>query len=168
MPPAAHSRHHRSGKQVDILDRLTRILRTLIAGASGRHHRTRKARRHRHGNAESHGDSHERREAAGRRAWLVKQEISLWRLSILVCVLLVLIWVGWRVIAQTAASSLARSHPDAALSFVADQPTALNELAQKQLIEPDGNLDSAREWAQRALRSYPLNARAIDLAWVDC
>ena len=34
---------------------------------------------------------------------------------------------------------------------------------QQQLINPDGNLDSAREWAQRALRSNPLNARALTL-----
>ena len=51
----------------------------------------------------------------------------------------------------------------AALSWVTDQPTALNQLAQQQLIDPDGNLDSAREWAQRALRSNPLNARALTL-----
>ena len=163
MPTARHSRHHRSGQQADIVDRLTKILRRLIAGASGRHHRSRKGRRHRHGTSASHGHSHERRETAGRRAWLVKQEISLWRLGILVCVLLALIWVGWRIIAQTAAQSLARSHPDAALSWVADQPTALNQLAQQELVDPDGNLDSAREWAQRALRSNPLDARALTL-----
>ena len=33
----------------------------------------------------------------------------------------------------------------------------------QQLINPDGNLDSAREWAQRALRSNPLNARTLAL-----
>ena len=163
MLATGHSRHHRSGKQTDIFDRLTKILRTLAAIASGTHHRSGRGRRHRHGTSSSHGLPHERREAGGRRAWLVKQEISLWRLGTVVCVLLVLIWVGWRIIAQTAAQSLARSHPDAALSWVTDQPFALNQLAQKQLIEPDGNLDSAREWAQRALHSYPLDARALTL-----
>jgi tetratricopeptide (TPR) repeat protein len=93
----------------------------------------------------------------------VKQEIGPWRLAILVCVLLILIWVGWRIIAQTAALSLAKSRPDAALSWIADQPTALSQLAQEQLVDPDGNLDSARELAQRALRSYPLGARAVTL-----
>jgi tetratricopeptide (TPR) repeat protein len=58
---------------------------------------------------------------------------------------------------------LAESHSDAALGFVADQRVALNRLAQKELLEPNGNLDSAREWAQRALRSSPLNARALTL-----
>jgi tetratricopeptide (TPR) repeat protein len=76
---------------------------------------------------------------------------------------LVCFWVGWRVVTQTAALSLAQSHPDAALGFVADQPVALIRRAQKELAEPDGNLDSARDWAQRALRSSPLNARALTL-----
>ena len=81
----------------------------------------------------------------------------------LVCVLLVLIWVGWNIIAHTAAQSLAKSHPDGALSWVTDQPTALNQLVERELVNPGGNLDSAREWAQRALRSNPLNARALTL-----
>src|SRR5262249_51706508 len=47
--------------------------------------------------------------------------------------------------------------------LVADQPVARTRRAQQELIEPDGNLDSAREWAQRALLSSPLNARAFAL-----
>jgi hypothetical protein len=77
--------------------------------------------------------------------------------------LLGFIWVGWRIIAHSAAQSLAKSHPDGALSWVADQPTALNQLVDRELIDPKGNLDSAREWAQRALRSNPLSARALTL-----
>jgi hypothetical protein len=84
-------------------------------------------------------------------------------LGIVVCVLLVFLWVGWRIVAQTAALNLAKSDPEAALGFVADQYSALNRLAQKELREPDGNLDSARELAQRALRSSPLTARALTL-----
>jgi hypothetical protein len=81
-------------------------------------------------------------------------------------VFLIFIWVGWRIVAQTAALNLARSDPDAALGFVADQPVALNQRAQQELAEPDGNLDSALEWAQRALRSSPLNARAFTVLGV--
>src|SRR5262245_27741378 len=163
MLTTGHSRHHRSGEQTDIFDRLTRALRALAAIASGTHYRSRLDRRQKHAASSAHGRLHERREAGTRHAWLVNQEISLWRLSSLVCVLLVLSWVGWSIIAQTAATSLARSHPGAALSFVADQPAALNELAEKQLTEPYGNVDAAREWAQRALRSNPLNSRALTL-----
>jgi tetratricopeptide (TPR) repeat protein len=138
------------------MDALIKFLRTL----SGRQHHSRNWPRH----ASPDEHSPARREVVARRgAWLVKQEVSLWHLAMLVCALLVLIWVGWRVVAQTAAQSLAKSHPDAALSWVADQPTALNQLAQKELLGPDGNLDAAKEWAQRALRSYPLSARSLTL-----
>jgi tetratricopeptide (TPR) repeat protein len=74
-----------------------------------------------------------------------------------------LIVVGWRIVAQMAAQSLARSDPEAALVWAADVPGALNQLAQKELLKADGNLDLAREWAQRALRTHPLNARALTL-----
>jgi tetratricopeptide (TPR) repeat protein len=140
-----------------------KILHPLVAVASGRHHGSRKGRRHRHGTPAPHGHSHERHETAGRQAWLVNHEISLWRLGIFVGVLLVLISLGWRIIAQTKAKSLATSHPDTALSWVSDQPAALNQLAQQELLDPDGNLDAAREWSQRALRSYPLDTRALTL-----
>ena len=160
---ARDSRHHRRRQQADILDRLARILRKLAAIASGRRQRKANGRRHWHGASASHRRSYERREATDRRDWLVKREISVWRLGSVVCVLLVFLWVGWRIIAQTAALSFVQSHPDAALSLVADQPVALNRRAQQELAEPDGNLDSAREWAQRALRASPLNAHAVSL-----
>ena len=96
----------------------------------------------------------------------MKEKISVWRLGMVVCVLLTVLWMGWSIVAQTAALSLARSQPDAALGFVADQRVALNRLAEQELLKPDGNLDSVREWAQRALRSSPLNARALTLLGV--
>ena len=37
-------------------------------------------------------------------------------------------------------------------------PLALDQLAQQELVDQNGNLDFAREWAQRALRSNPLDA----------
>jgi tetratricopeptide (TPR) repeat protein len=156
-----HSRHHRRGPQADFLDRLTRILGRLAAIASGRHHRSTKRGRQRRGTSASHGRSYERRLTTSWRTWLVKQEVSAWRLAIVVCVLLLCLWIGWRIVDQTAALSLARSDPDAALGFVADQSVALIQRAQQELAEPDGNFDSARELAQRALRSSPLNARAF-------
>ena len=134
----------------------------LAAIASGRHHRRVKGgRRQRHKTSASHGRSYERRQTASWGTWLVKQEVSAWRLGIVVCVFLVCLWIGWWIVAQTAALSLARSHPDEALGFVADQSVALIQRAQQEMAEPDGNFDSAQELAQRALRSSPLNARAF-------
>jgi tetratricopeptide (TPR) repeat protein len=146
------------------MDKLSKIVRMTVDIAVGRHRRGhRRGHRRAHGTTISHRYFVEHGQTAGRRAWLVRQEIGLQRLSILVCVLLLSIWIGWRIIAQTAAQSLAQSHPDTAISWVGDQPTALNELVRQQLINPTGNFDSAREWAQRALRSNPLNARALTL-----
>src|SRR6266567_1112654 len=158
MPIAGHSRSPRRVQQAHVLEPLTRMLRKLIGGASTE--RGRKDRRRGRGTSASHGYP---REAAGRQPWFVKQEISLWRLSSLVCVLLALGWVGWRIVAQTAALGLATSHPNVALSWVADEPAALDLLAGRELSKPEGNLDSARELAQNALRSNPLNARALTL-----
>jgi hypothetical protein len=162
MSAAGHSqRHHRSRQQAHIVDRLTKILRALIAGSSGR--TSRKRHRHRHGTFTSHAHSRERGGATTRPAWLVKQEISAWRMAIFGCVLLLSIWVGWRITTQTAAGSLARSDPDAAVNWAADESIALDQLAQKELVGQNGNLDFAREWAQRALRSKPLDSRALTL-----
>jgi hypothetical protein len=145
------------------LDRLRGFLRKLAAIASGQHRWKPKGGHHRHRAFTSRGRPRERRETGVQRAWLVKQQISVWRLGIVVCVLLIILWAAWRIVAQTAALSLARSHPDAAIGLVADQPVALIQRAQQELAEPDGNLDSAREWAQRALLSSPLNTRAFSL-----
>ena len=163
MLVSRHSRHRRRGQQAAILDRLLEIFQNLTAIASGRHNWRARGRSHRHRTSSTRGHSYERRKTGSRHTWLVQQNISVGQLSIVVCVLLVLVWIGWRIVAQTAALSLAESHPDAALGFVADQSVALNQLAQQQLAEPDGDLDSAREWAQRALRSSPLNSRALTL-----
>ena len=158
------SRHHRRGQQADILDRLTRILRRLADIASGRrHHRRAKPGHHRYRTSASRGRSKALRGTGVRRAWLVKREISAWRLGIVVCVLPAILWVSWRIVAETAALSLAGSDPDAALGFVADQPVALMQRARQELAEPDGNLRSAQDWAQRALRASPLNVRALAL-----
>jgi tetratricopeptide (TPR) repeat protein len=163
MLVSRHSRHHRRGPQADILDRLTRFFRDLAAVASGRYSWRAKGRSHRAARSASHGQSYRRRESAGRGTWLVKRDISAWRLGIVVCVVLTVIWIAWSIVAQTTALSLAQSQPHAALGFVADQRVALNRLVEQELAEPDGNLDFAREWAQRALRASPLNARALTL-----
>jgi tetratricopeptide (TPR) repeat protein len=145
------------------MDRLTKILHMLAVGLTGRHQRSGEGHRYRRRPFDSHRGSQGRRETAGFRPSIVNQQISLWQLGTFVCVLLVLVWVSWSIIAQTAAQSQAKSHPLAALSWVMDQSTALNQLVERELAKPDGNLDSAREWAQRALRSNPLNARALTL-----
>src|SRR6516165_6872017 len=125
MLVARDSQRHRRRRESDVLDRLTGFLRNLAAIASGQHRWKPKGRHHRHRASTSRGRPRERRESGGQRAWLVKQQISVWRLGIVGCVFLVFSWVGWRIVTQTAALSLAQFHPDAALGFVADQSVAL-------------------------------------------
>jgi Tfp pilus assembly protein PilF len=148
-----------------MMDRLKKNVRTIIDIFIGRHHGSGRGHRRKYRKSIGHRYFPQHREAEGRgsHTWLMRRQISLPRFGIFVCVLLSLIWVGWSIVAQTAAQSLAQSHPNAAISWVGDQPTALNQLAQQQLINREGNLDSAREWAQRALRSNPSNARALTL-----
>lgn len=163
MLVARDSRHHRRRQQADILDRLRSLLRRLGAIASGQYHRGPKRSRQRHGSSAFHGRAYARHDTTGRRVWLVKREISSWRLGIVVCVVLVFLWISWQIVAQTAALSLSRSHPEAALGFVTDQPVALNRLAQQALLNHDSNPDAAREWAERTLLSNPLSAQALTL-----
>ena len=165
MPTARRSGYLRSGQQTDFLEQLAKILRRLIVRGS----KTDEGKEAsppavmEPADAAHRAVSRARRSRWSPRAWLVKQEISFWRLGIIVCVLFALIWVGWRITTQTAAGSLARSDPDAALNWVADESIALDQLAQKELVGQNGNLDFAREWAQRALRSNPLDSRALTL-----
>src|SRR5262245_38583272 len=159
MLSPGHSRRHRVRTQAHLIHQLGKFLLMLIGVASGRQHSSREWRRHGHGRRHSH----ETRKAAGHRAWVVKQQIGVWHLGTFVCVLLILIWLAWSIFAETIAQGLAKSDPNAALRWVADHSIALNQLAQQELEDPRGKLDSAREWAQRALRSNPLNARALAL-----
>ena len=161
MLVARDSRRRRRHQRADVLDQLTRIFRRLAAIASGQHRRTAKGGRRRHRTSASDERSYER--TTGQRAWLVKREISAWRLGAIISVVLVFAWISWCIIAQTAALNLAQLRPQAALSFVPDHPVALIRHAQQELAEPNADLDSAQEWAQQALRSSPLHARAFTM-----
>src|SRR5262249_37775082 len=97
MLVARDQRHRR--RQADFLDRLSSILRRLAAIASGRQQP--RAKGHKHGRSASQGRAYQRHETGP--ALLVKRDISAWRLGIIVCILLVLLWTGWRIVAQTAA-----------------------------------------------------------------
>src|SRR6516225_665736 len=123
MLVARDSRRRRRHQRAEVLDQLTRICRRLAAIASGQHRRTAKGGRRRHRTSASDERSYER--TTGQRAWLVKREISAWRLGAIISVVPVFAWIGWCIIAQTAALNLAQLRPQAALSFVPDHPVAL-------------------------------------------
>jgi hypothetical protein len=58
---------------------------------------------------------------------------------------------------------LAVSDPEGALVVAPREPTALNELAQRQLTSTSGELSSVEDLARRALLSDPLDSRALSL-----
>ncbi len=183
MTPTGNPRHRRHGQQANFLTWLAESFGGFFAGASGRRRGSEKKRRHRHGTSAAHEHSEEYspahsqvhsgahiHEAPGR-DWRAREvdelnevkKAGFLRRVLVAGVLLGLMWIGWSIVAQTAAQNLAISDPDAALSWVAHEPDALDQLAQQELPDPDGNLDAAQDWAQRALRSNPLDARALSL-----
>jgi hypothetical protein len=82
----------------------------------------------------------------------------------LVAVALLLV-VGWRIIAETNAASLARTDPEAALAWRPDGAAALTSLAEQKLAEAGGkdDYDAVATLAEEALLANPLEARAIAL-----
>lgn len=92
-----------------------------------------------------------------------KSKRSVARLGLFCCVVLLCIWSSWRIIADTAAHNLAVSAPETALRWRANDSIALNELAQRELLDPAGDLDAGQNWARRALYARPVDDRALFL-----
>jgi tetratricopeptide (TPR) repeat protein len=76
-------------------------------------------------------------------------------------VLIGLMWVGWRIVADTAGRNAAASDPETALAWMPSEARALDELASREIEKSGGDLNAARGLAERALRSNPLDARAL-------
>lgn len=158
MPSARHSRHRRGEQQSEFLDRLLTVLKFVLDRATGR-----KPRR---GGGESPPHRARSRTLDGSRGhsahapW-TRKSIGVPGLILGLCIVLVLGWVAWRIIADTAAQSLTRSAPAEAISLVPNEAAALDELAQQQLIGPDPDIDAARAYAEAALKANPLDDRAL-------
>lgn len=78
-------------------------------------------------------------------------------------VLLVALWLGWTIIANTAATTLALLDAEEALSWRTEQPRALVSLAEQQMTVENTPPDNAeiRQLAERALVAAPLEHRAL-------
>jgi tetratricopeptide (TPR) repeat protein len=76
-------------------------------------------------------------------------------------VLVGLVGVAWRIVADTAGYNAAASDPETALAWMPSEAMALDELAYREFTKSGGDLDAARGLAERALRSNPLDARAL-------
>jgi tetratricopeptide (TPR) repeat protein len=156
------SRHRRSGEQMDVANRLAALLRVLTGGGtSHRHRRTSSRHKHRHG-----GSRNELLVGSGESLFFVRRQISRARLVGITVLAVGSIWLGWRIIANAAAQNFALSSPDTALRWMPNASVALNQMAQQELVDPDADLRAAQRWAQRALRSRPLDDRAVFLLGV--
>lgn len=107
-----------------------------------------------------HPDREPRAAAAKRQPLIVRQEFSIPKLLALSAVLCGLAWIAWQIASGPVLSSLARSNPDLALKLSSDQTQALNTVAARELANPDGNPDTAKALAQRALRLSPFDQRS--------
>ena len=164
MATAGHSRRHGTRQQPTFSPRLIGFLRVLASAASGKPHRSKEASRRGYGDR-GYGDPqhHAQRSRRRPRDWIVTRQVGATRLGLTVVLAFALAWIGWRIIAQTAAENLAVSAPADALAWAPRASTALDQLAQEELRRPGGDLDAAAGWASQALRASPLDARALFL-----
>jgi len=93
----------------------------------------------------------------------MKKKVGGAGLILIACMSVTLAWLAWRIVVETAAQTLAASQPGMALRLVSDETDALDQLAEQQIINPNGDLNAAKEWAEQALRANPLDDRALIL-----
>lgn len=89
--------------------------------------------------------------------------LSTARMLLSVLVLVGLVWVAWQIVASTAAYNLATNDPESALAWIPHEAIALDEVAYREFTKSGGDLNIARGFAERALRSHPLDARALSI-----
>lgn len=140
---AGHSRHRHRGHR-GFTSGLSTILRAMIGRAPPRGY-----------------SASERPVHHVSRPWFVRKKFSVPHLSIFVALTCGLIWIAWHIVSDTVAFDLATSSPETALRWRASEPAALTQLALNELRNPDGDLDVARDWAQRALLANPLDDQAL-------
>jgi hypothetical protein len=95
----------------------------------------------------------------------VRVPLSGRRLALAGLATVVLVFLAWRIIAETNAVSLARVDPEAALAWKSGSAPALMALAEERLTKAggDGDFAEANELAARALAANPLEGRALTL-----
>ena len=89
----------------------------------------------------------------------VEINLSPRKLVIAAGALVAMVWLAWEIIAGTAAYN--SPDPQNALAWNPSETKALDDLAYREVTKSDGNLDTARTLAQRALLSSPIDARAL-------
>jgi hypothetical protein len=150
---SARKRHRGTGD--DIKERLVAFLYAVIG-------QERPRRRKQAPSQQSRRQSPVRAQRAAapvRPPLIVRQDVSVPKLLGLSAVLCGVAWLAWQIVSNPLLYSLATSNPELALKLSSDQPRALDTLATRELIDPDGNLDTAKDLARQALQLSPFDQR---------
>jgi tetratricopeptide (TPR) repeat protein len=138
-------------------NRAKAILLAIIGRAPPRHYA--------HGRRDNYRENTSHRSAMAAqprtRNWFVTKEVGAVRVALFITSCFLFGWIAWYFICDTAAMNLSGVLPRVALQWKAAEPAALDRLAFQELARPDGNLDAARQWAQRALRARPMDDNAL-------
>ena len=159
MATAGHSRRRGGTPPSDGSRRLFDLLRAVANIATGKSHRGRSKHHHRRSNHEPRLQATRARPAA----WFVKRDVSTGRLAAAAVLALAFIWIGWRIVADTAAQNLAQSAPAEALRWKPGTGAALDQRSLSELKKSDGDVSAAETWARQALRARPLDQYALFL-----
>lgn len=149
MSTAGRPRHRHRSAQPKFWDRAAAALRALRDAATGRP---------RSGSAE-YRRARPAREHGGPR--LRRQEIGLAQVAGVALLAIAIAWLGWRIVADTVAQTLAIAAPQRAIAWSTDEAAALDQLARDELARPSADLDAVKRWAERSLRANPLDDRAL-------
>ena len=144
------ARHRPRAVQWKFWHRAAAALRALRDVATGRPRR---------GPAGYREHVHGAPEHAGSR--LVRQKVGLAQAAGVALLAIALVWIGWRIVADTAAQALAVDAPQRAIAWSADEAAALDQLARNELARPAPDLDAIKRWAERSLRANPLDDQAL-------
>ena len=158
MPSKQESRRRRSRSHEDATARLIGIVRRLAGIAAGQGSGKKRGRR-RHSSRKVEPESRAVEQAAP----IGREKLSGRGLSVAAFGGLAFLYLGWNIVADTRAFRLALSEPELAIEWNASESLALELLAERNLASPEGRLDDARVWAERALVANPLDSRAISV-----
>src|SRR6478752_6695024 len=150
MSRAARPRHRHRSARPKLWVRAAAALRALRDVASGRPRRGPAEYRPRVHAAPAHG------------GWrLVRREVGVAQAAGVALLAIAIAWIGWRIVADTAAQTLAVDAPQRAIAWSADEAAALDQLARNELTRPAADLDAIKRWAERSLRANPLDDQAL-------
>ena len=150
MPTAGHSGGRGRRRHTAARFRLTPALRNLLALDAPAGRKRGKSGQHAHPAWQS-----------AQNPSPAEQQASIRKLGLAIAGTFFLSWIGWHIIADTASLNLANESPKTAIEWDPAQSVVLDNLAQQEMVKPDGDVGAAEDWARSALRSRPIDDSAL-------